>query len=232
MIESVEKGFTDIEAFNYLPKPLYDLVIHTIAVLILRVFSPVIHIDISQSTHKKLHSKKCQTVDKKNYGHKNPVWKQEYFLPLVRFHRKFWWDPVVLVQKIPSGKNVFKNPISSGSQQPYTLASGWLLEKSHMNTDSYHHSLGFLGQPRVQYRQDHVCVHNLFSPTDSQVSHFETSLHFPSHFPLLCVISSLQQVTFTWERNRGGDGIPSTFCMPKYQLAVTSIVVSCPWQWG
>lgn len=73
MIESVEKGFTDIEAFNYLPKPLYDLVIHTIAVLILRVFSPVIHIDISQATHKKLHSKKCQTVDKKNYGHKNPV---------------------------------------------------------------------------------------------------------------------------------------------------------------
>lgn len=73
MIESVEKEFTETEAFNYLPKPLYDLMIHTVAILILCVFSPVIHIDISQSTHKKLRDKKCQTVDKKNNGHKNPV---------------------------------------------------------------------------------------------------------------------------------------------------------------
>lgn len=74
-IKSVEKEFMETKAFNYLPKPLYDLMIHTVAVLILCVFSPVIHIDVSQSTHKKLRDKKRQTADKKNNRHKNPVWK-------------------------------------------------------------------------------------------------------------------------------------------------------------
>ena len=65
----------ETEAFNYLPKPLYHLMVHTVAIFILCVFSPVIHIDISQSTHKKLHNKKSQTVDKKNNEYKNPVLK-------------------------------------------------------------------------------------------------------------------------------------------------------------
>lgn len=65
----------ETEAFNYLPKPLYDLMIYAVAIFILCVFSPVIHVDISQSTHEKLHDKKSQTVDKKNNGSKNPVLK-------------------------------------------------------------------------------------------------------------------------------------------------------------
>lgn len=60
------------EAFNYLPKPLDDWMVDTVAIFILCVFSPVVHINVSQATHKKLHNKKCQTVGKKN-GYKSPV---------------------------------------------------------------------------------------------------------------------------------------------------------------
>lgn len=56
----------EIEDFDYLPKPLDDLVVDAVAIFILCVFSPVVHIDISQSTHKKLHNERCQTIDKKN----------------------------------------------------------------------------------------------------------------------------------------------------------------------
>ena len=62
-----------MQAFYYLPKPLDDLVIYAVAIFVLCVFSPVIHIHISQATHQKLHKKKCQTVDKKNQGYNSPV---------------------------------------------------------------------------------------------------------------------------------------------------------------
>lgn len=63
------------EAFDYLPKPLDDLMIDAVAIFVLGVFSPVIHIDISQPTHQKLHNQKCQTVDEKNNEHQSSVLK-------------------------------------------------------------------------------------------------------------------------------------------------------------
>lgn len=172
-----------IEAFHYLPKPLDDLMIYTVAIFVLCVFSPVIHIDISQATHQKLHNKKCQTVDMKNNGNRSPVLRYEqYFLPLVRFHQKFWWDPVVSVQKIPSRKNIFKILVSGVNGQSHTSSSSTI----HSWALNWHFSVG---------KKVYMSVLSLIP----QSGYFKTSPQFLSLL-LLHVTPSLQQIISTWER--------------------------------
>lgn len=79
----------------YLPEPLYNRVVGAVAVFVNSVLSPVINVDITQTTHQQLHSKgqqkkKCYGLIKlkRFHGHRYD-WRTEV-IPPVHFHQRSW----------------------------------------------------------------------------------------------------------------------------------------------
>lgn len=87
---------------SYFPKPLDNDVVGAVAILVLRIRSPVIHIHISKTTHEQLVEDKKASL----FTFLEWIWKLQHFRsiensPQAHSHQRSWSNLVGSTQRIP-----------------------------------------------------------------------------------------------------------------------------------